>query len=195
MAKIPWKTVKKNSVNPSSLWKGYVFSSTGSIFTKDGNLDGEFFNVGEPSLWGLTIPSAENWICNGYGKCTIPWYEYLFSSLWVNLPFTAFEVDVLNYLMVAPSQLHPTSWAYVKAFQYWCEYLNGKPYVVLFFHLCHCNWSTLVWPRERKLLLMVPIRVFYFFPKPPSFADQLFFLAPSSSGSCEFLQDWDECGR
>lgn len=72
--------------------------------------------MGESSLWGLTIPSDEDMICNEYGNCTIPLYEYHFSSLGVRFPFTAFEVGVFNYIMVASSQLYLASWAYVKAF-------------------------------------------------------------------------------
>lgn len=62
--------------------------------------------MGKSLLWGLTTPSEDDRIWNEYGNCTIPVYEYLFSTLGVCLPFTAFEVGVFNYRMVAPSQLH-----------------------------------------------------------------------------------------
>lgn len=69
-------------LNPSSPWEGYVFSSTVSIFTKYRNLDGAFSDVGELLLWGLTIPGNDDRICNEYGNCTIPIYEYLFFRFW-----------------------------------------------------------------------------------------------------------------
>lgn len=72
------KNHEKNPVNPSSLWEGSVFSSILSSFTKERNLDGALSDVGEPSLWGLTISKDEDKICNNDGKCTIPLYEYLF---------------------------------------------------------------------------------------------------------------------
>ncbi|KAI5412499.1 hypothetical protein KIW84_057245 [Lathyrus oleraceus] len=96
--------------NSSSSWESFIFSSTVSVFTKEGNLDRAFFDIGQLSLWGLTIPDDEDKICNEYDYYIIPLYEYLFSFLGVCLSFTTFEVGVLNYLMVAPSQLHPTSW-------------------------------------------------------------------------------------
>lgn len=46
-------------VNLSSPLEGYVYSSTVSIFTKAGDFNGAFFDVGESSLWGLTIPGDE----------------------------------------------------------------------------------------------------------------------------------------
>lgn len=44
-------------------------------------------------------------------------YEYLFSTLEVCPPFTAIENNVFNNLMVSPSQLHQSGWAYVKFYQ------------------------------------------------------------------------------
>lgn len=108
MAKRPPKYVKKDLVNPYSLWEGYVFSLSASIFTKEGNLDGEFSDVGEPSP-RRAVPRTKDKIYNEYGNCTIHLYEYIFSSMGVRLSFIAFEVEVLKFLMVAPSQLHPTS--------------------------------------------------------------------------------------
>lgn len=70
--------MKKDSVNPFSPWEGCVFSSTVSIFIKEGNLNGAFSDVGEMSLCAITISSTEDRICNEYGNCTIPLYEYLF---------------------------------------------------------------------------------------------------------------------
>lgn len=55
--------------------------------------------------------------------------------------------------------------------------MNGKPYAVFFFHLIHCNQSTLAQPRERELVLLVPmIWVFEVFPEPPSFTHRSFWL-------------------
>lgn len=110
MAKRSRKTVKRNLVNPSmpsSSWKGSIYSSTISIFTGEGRLNGAFSDVGKLSLWGLTIPGEDDRICNEYGNCNIPLYKYLFTTLGVCFPFTAFEGGVFNYLMVAPSQLIP----------------------------------------------------------------------------------------
>ncbi|PNX80047.1 hypothetical protein L195_g036042 [Trifolium pratense] len=50
-----------------------------------------------------------------------PHYFYMYTSviqlLNIWLPFTPFEVSMLRTLNVAPSQLHPNSWAFIKAFE------------------------------------------------------------------------------
>ncbi|CAI8615015.1 unnamed protein product [Vicia faba] len=121
---------------------------------------------------------------NEYGNRTIPMNEYMFLSLGVCFPFTAFGVYVLNYLMVVPSQLHPTSWTYVKAYQRWCEYLKGKPNIVMFFHLFHYDRSTLSRPRGQDLVTLVPtIWIFKAFHEPLSFMDGPDENLPPLSGS------------
>jgi hypothetical protein len=53
-------------------------------------------------------------------------------NLW--LPFTDFELAILNALNVAPTQLHPNSWAFVKAFELVCLGLDLEPRLGVFFH-------------------------------------------------------------
>jgi len=50
-------------------------------------------------------------------------------------PFNYFELGVLSHLKVAPSQLHPLSWAFVKVYQFWCDYKRRQPNFRLFFTL------------------------------------------------------------
>jgi hypothetical protein len=67
-----------------------------------------------------------------------PHFFYMYTSviedfnIW--FPFTPFEVSVLRTLNVAPSQLSPNSWGYVKAFQLVCLGLEIEtPPVAIFF--------------------------------------------------------------
>ncbi|RDX98997.1 hypothetical protein CR513_18026, partial [Mucuna pruriens] len=60
-------------------------------------------------------------------------YESVFSKLGLKLPFTSFEQSVLRALNVAPSQLHPNSWAFVRAFELLCEDLGHAPSLGVFF--------------------------------------------------------------
>ncbi|MED6218390.1 hypothetical protein PIB30_026353 [Stylosanthes scabra] len=65
-------------------------------------------------------------------------YECLFSKLGVRVPFTQFEQDVLFNCRVAPTQLHPNSWGFMKAFQSVCWYLQldlSLRAFLYFFHL------------------------------------------------------------
>ncbi|KAK2368548.1 hypothetical protein QL285_081735 [Trifolium repens] len=70
-----------------------------------------------------------------------PHYFYMYASvvehlnLW--LPFTEFELALLNALNVAPTQLHPNGWAFVKAFELVCLGLDLEPRLGVFFHFYH----------------------------------------------------------
>ncbi|RDX96311.1 hypothetical protein CR513_21027, partial [Mucuna pruriens] len=54
-------------------------------------------------------------------------YGTLHLKLGVKLPFTHFEQVVLRVLNVAPTQLHPNNWAFVRAFELLCEDLGQAP--------------------------------------------------------------------
>jgi len=44
-------------------------------------------------------------------------YSAIFKRLRLRLPFTFFEKDLLTELNVAPCQLHPNAWAFIRAFE------------------------------------------------------------------------------
>lgn len=51
----------------------------------------------------------------------LPLYiKHFFDTLSLSFPFNKFERVVLTAINVAPSQLHPNSWAFMKAFQVLC---------------------------------------------------------------------------
>ena len=62
-------------------------------------------------------------------------YEYFFSQLDITFPFTAFETDLLWSCNIAPSQLHPNSWGFIKIFQLLCQELGITPSQTLFLYL------------------------------------------------------------
>ncbi|PNY05504.1 hypothetical protein L195_g001956 [Trifolium pratense] len=70
-------------------------------------------------------------------NCEEPHYFYMYGdviralNLW--FPFTCFEDTVLRILNVAPTQLHPNSWAFIKAFELVCLGLNLEPRLGVFF--------------------------------------------------------------
>ncbi|QCD78931.1 hypothetical protein DEO72_LG1g2567 [Vigna unguiculata] len=65
-------------------------------------------------------------------------YMYMchFSQLHVRLPLDDFTMGVLRELNVAPTQLHPNSWAYLQAFHVLCQslYLRPSPLAFLYFY-------------------------------------------------------------
>ncbi|KOM56232.1 hypothetical protein LR48_Vigan10g212400 [Vigna angularis] len=66
-------------------------------------------------------------------------YASPFYDLYLRLPFTTFQMDVLRTLNVAPSQLHPNSWGYVQAFAVLCRALGIRPTVGLFLYFFRCR--------------------------------------------------------
>jgi len=54
-------------------------------------------------------------------------YMEVLEEFGVRIPFTTFEMDMLNFLNVAPSQIRPDSWAFNHDFEILCEALNLEP--------------------------------------------------------------------
>ena len=52
----------------------------------------------------------------------------------VRLPFSRFEKELLTEINVAPAQLYPNIWAFVKAFDVLFGFLGCAPSVDLFLH-------------------------------------------------------------
>jgi len=61
-------------------------------------------------------------------------YTMVFKRLKLHLPFTGFERALLTEVNVAPAQLHPNSWAFVRAFVILCNYLGHPPSVDVFLY-------------------------------------------------------------
>ncbi|CAJ2641455.1 unnamed protein product [Trifolium pratense] len=82
----------------------------------------------------VRIPTARHRICGNWAWGTIPMYEIAFKHLGIRLPFTDLEVSIFRHLRLAPSQLHPNSLAFIKAFEKTAEYLGLGPTLPLFFY-------------------------------------------------------------
>ncbi|GAU44772.1 hypothetical protein TSUD_138840 [Trifolium subterraneum] len=64
-------------------------------------------------------------------------YTHVLQTLHLWLPFNSFECQILRVMNVAPCQLHPNSWTFLKAFQVACEGLDVVPAVGVFFCFFH----------------------------------------------------------
>lgn len=53
----------------------------------------------------------------------------------VRMSLTDFQVDVLRRMMVAPSQLHPGGWGFVRGYEAACALFGRTPSIPFFFHL------------------------------------------------------------
>ena len=61
-------------------------------------------------------------------------YQVVFKSVGVRLPFSRFERELLTELNAAPAQLYPNNWAFVKAFDILFGFLGCAPSVDIFLH-------------------------------------------------------------
>ncbi|XP_057439358.1 uncharacterized protein LOC130731171 isoform X1 [Lotus japonicus] len=60
-------------------------------------------------------------------------YGYFFLDLNIKLPFSPFICHVLTFLNVAPCQLQPNAWGFIRCFEILCEHLSCTPTYPLFF--------------------------------------------------------------
>ena len=61
-------------------------------------------------------------------------YSTTFKRLKLRLPFIGFERALLIEVNVAPAQLHPNSWEFVRAFSFLCNHFGHTPSVDVFLY-------------------------------------------------------------
>ena len=83
----------------------------------------------------MDVPSVSDRICTHYTQYRIPMYEVVFKDMGFRLPFTIFQKQIFRWLELAPSQLHPNAFPFMKAFELTCDYLQVKPTIGLFFFI------------------------------------------------------------
>jgi hypothetical protein len=74
-------------------------------------------------------------VCSTFSEDGFAMYEYAFEELGLRLPFSDFAMGVFGHLKLAPSQFNPNSLAFLRAFEFVCEYLQITPTVHLFFRI------------------------------------------------------------
>ncbi|GAU20983.1 hypothetical protein TSUD_201320 [Trifolium subterraneum] len=85
--------------------------------------------------WEVRIPGAKQRICTTFKNGGFPMYQIAFEHMGLRLPITDLEMAIFNHLEVCPSQLHPNSLAFIRAFEIVAAYLQLAPTVSLFFHI------------------------------------------------------------
>ncbi|CAJ2668024.1 unnamed protein product [Trifolium pratense] len=88
-----------------------------------------------PVNWEAHLPEEGKRICSTFSEDGFAMYELAFKELGFKLPFSNFECEVFGRLKVAPSQLHPNSMAFIRAYPILCRYLDVEATVPLFFHI------------------------------------------------------------
>ncbi|MED6159893.1 hypothetical protein PIB30_046483 [Stylosanthes scabra] len=77
----------------------------------------------EGKKYRVVAPSPEDRACyvDPEGDSCIFVYEPIFTKVGVRVPFSEFEIEVLNGCEVAPSQIHPNSWGFIRAYEVVCK--------------------------------------------------------------------------
>ncbi|KAK7287367.1 hypothetical protein RIF29_00639 [Crotalaria pallida] len=71
----------------------------------------------------ISAPSVNDRVCTSIEENHKEFfmYEEVVIRLGVKMPFSDLEIALLQRLLLAPTQLHPSGWAFVRAFQKFCE--------------------------------------------------------------------------
>ncbi|RDX97284.1 hypothetical protein CR513_19970, partial [Mucuna pruriens] len=120
------------SVDPFS-WVDPDVRKVSSLFIRCSSLLGTSKKICQPGLWSVTVHPCRP------EEPSIP------SKLGVKLSFTAFERSVLRALNVAPTQLHPNSWAFAPSLGVFFWFFSLRKVVKV-------GWKSLSSHPRRKLL-------------------------------------------
>ncbi|MCH82876.1 hypothetical protein A2U01_0003689 [Trifolium medium] len=82
---------------------------------------------GQEPNWDVYCPTAGKRVCSEFSDNGFIMYEFAFKELGFRLPFSTLATGVFGWLKLAPSQLHPNSLAFIRAFEIVCEYLEVEP--------------------------------------------------------------------
>ncbi|GAU40371.1 hypothetical protein TSUD_319830 [Trifolium subterraneum] len=162
--------------------------TTVSKFSLNGG-DGMFRTIERPPAddWKACIPNTTRRICSKFQWGSFPMYQIAFEHVGYRLPFSDFEVAVFRYLHLTPSQLHPNSLAFIRAFEMTAAYLGFMPTIPLFFHAFHLQRSRPKGDAANKfgwVSLKQSVKLFeMFLESVRGFKDSYFFVKPLNSVS------------
>ncbi|MCH84421.1 hypothetical protein A2U01_0005253, partial [Trifolium medium] len=115
-------------------WVERKIEGVPSKYSDDDSVSNLVVNVGPPCDWFSHPIVGDDRLCSPFDRdCFILMYKCMFDVIGLRFPLSSFEVGVINDLRIFPSQLHPLSWAHVRAFAYWCEWAGVTPTVPIFF--------------------------------------------------------------
>ncbi|GAU48789.1 hypothetical protein TSUD_406320 [Trifolium subterraneum] len=155
--------------------------------------DKMFRTIQRPPLddWKACIPNTTRRICSKFKWGSFPMYQIAFEHMGYRLPFNDFEVAVFRYLHLTPSQLHPNSLAFIRAFEMTAVYLGFLPTNPLFFHAFHLQRSIPKGDAASKfgwVSLKQSVKLFeMFLESVRGFKDSYFFVKPLNSVAWQSL--------
>jgi len=123
----------EESAAPASHWPGPEALETESVFAEEGTSEIPFDDVGRFEDWELLLPSTSDRVCMEYGDHVFPMYKVVFKDMGFRLPFSDFQKEVFRWTKLSPSQIHPNSYAFMRAFKLVCNYLRIPVFKNVFF--------------------------------------------------------------
>ena len=109
----------------------------------------------------------------------------------LRLPFSEFQMSVLSHLDLAPTQLLPNSFAFIRAFELTCEYLKIGITLPLFIHVFHLQRQTVQGQFGWVSLKQVKKLFKAFSESIRTFKNRYYFVEPKSDRARESVFMWE----
>jgi len=164
--KIAAPYVSRMGDEPLETESSFALARTGEI---------PFSSVGEIEDWEVILPSKSDRLCLLYEDYVFPMYEVVFKDMGFRLPFSDFQREVLRWTKLSPSQIHPNSYTFMRAFELVCQYLRFSASNDVFFTIFTVQRGT-AWVSFRQNKKIFDI----FARKVRSFKERFFLVRPRS---------------
>jgi len=109
-------------------------------------------------------------------------YEVVFKDMGFRLPFSDFQREMLRWTKLSPSQIHPNSYAFMRAFELVCDYLRIPVSKNVIFTIFTVQRGT-DWVSFRQTQKMFEI----FVGKVWSLKERFFLVRPKSDAALDTL--------
>lgn len=77
-------------------WVDAKVKGTSSALSIKASLNDANIMVGDPLEWLVLLVQWGKMLCSSFDDCMVPFYEFLFAIVFIQLPFSEFEVAILN---------------------------------------------------------------------------------------------------
>lgn len=113
-------------------WMDTKIAGTTSVLSTEATIDTYRIVVANSLEWLALLVELKKRRCISFNNCMVPFYECLFTRIWLWVPFSGFELFILKPLKVSPSQLRLRSWVFMRVFQLCAKHKSWKPSLRLF---------------------------------------------------------------
>jgi len=169
-------------VAPALIWLGDEPLEMELSFALGGMGETPFSSVDRIQGWEVVLSTTSDRVCSTYENHVFPMYEVVFKDMGFKLPFSDFQRKVFRWTKLSPSQIHPNSYAFMRAFELVCQYLRVPPFKNVFYTIFTVQRGA-DWVSFRQTKKMFDI----FAGKVQSFKERFFFMRPKSETALSSL--------